>query len=73
MIIVHVAPSFKWSIIEKQYVAAGPGLAIWFVVCVRQNILVILVVLVLDVRYVCFPPRLLLAQELPQLLSSIIK
>ena len=41
MVIIHVAPGLKWSIIEEQYVAAGPGLAIRFVVCVRQNILVV--------------------------------
>lgn len=73
MVVIHVAPGLKWSIIEEQYVATGPGLAIRFVVGVCQNILVVLVVLVLNVSYVCFPPCLLLAQELPQLLSSIVK
>ena len=73
MVVVHIAPSLKWSIVEKQYVAAGPCRAILFVVCVCQNILVVLVVLVLNVRYVCFPPCLLLAQELSQLLSSVVK
>ena len=73
MVIIHVAPGLKWSIIEEQYVATGPSLAIWLVVGVCQNVLVVLVVLVLNVSNVCFPPCLLLAQELPQLLSSIVK
>ena len=72
MIVVEVAPRLQRSIMKKQYVVVIIGQVVCLVICVRQDILIELVVLVLDVCDVCFSLCFLLTEQLSQLFSTVV-
>jgi hypothetical protein len=72
MVLVEVAPRLERSIMKKQYVIVIIGHVVSLVICVCQDVLIELVVLVLDICDVCFSLCFLLAEQLPQLLSTVV-
>jgi len=72
MVFVEVAPRLERSIMKEQYVIVIIGQVVSLVICVCQDILIELVVLVLDICDVCFSLCFLLTEQLFQLLSTVV-
>jgi hypothetical protein len=64
MVVVEVAPRLQRSIMKKQYMIVIIGQVVSLVICVCQDILIELVVLILDVCDVCFSLCFLLTEQL---------
>ena len=64
-VFVKVAPRLERSIMKKQYVIIIVGQVVGLVIRVRQDVLIELVVLVLDICDIRFSLGLLLTEELP--------
>lgn len=64
MVFVEVAPRLQRSIMKKQYVIVIIRQVVSLVICVCQDILIELVVLVLDICDVCFSLCFLLTEQL---------
>ena len=65
LVIVEVAPRLERSIMKKQYVIVIVGQVVGLIICVCQDVLIKLVVLVLDICDISLSLGLLLAEKLP--------